>query len=178
MSNKQEELKQILLSGPLQEVNFYNVNPIFFELIEEGFWIIDAGIELKFPAGTFSAAWHSDIESFVFQNDTVNNIYSQNNLVQLQSENMTNMNQFVGLNVIQVDFKNKEFQFIMDYTMIPKGQDRLVELILEFENKSKLQIAFIEYTCAENEVPTNFSFNIYSELLISTKEIMPIKNEN
>ncbi len=175
-----DELKQtlesIILSGPLMEVNFYQVNDSFFEFSNEGIWIIDTGIELKFPSGIISAAWNSKLECYVIENKSVKTIYGQDNLHQLDNKNISKFKKHVGLNVVDSSFKSMEFEYVVDYTMRTEKEERFVELILEFQNKSKIQIAFINYSLEENKGPDNFSFNIITELLISTKKIMEIKN--
>lgn len=52
----EEHLKSIIQSGPLGSIQFYQVNDSYFYLPQEGFCIIDAGIELRFPSGVISAA--------------------------------------------------------------------------------------------------------------------------
>lgn len=175
MIENEQHFKEILLSGPLQELNFYQVNDNFFEFSEEGYWIIDAGIELKFPSGIISAAWEYASESYVMSNEPVKKLYSQNNLFQLENENILNLNKFVGLNVAEVDFKIREFEYVADYTMRIEKENRFVELIIEFQNKGLIQIAFIDYTLEENKAPTNFSFDVSTEILVSTKKIFEVK---
>jgi len=180
MTESINELKQtlesIMLSGSLMELNFYQVNDNFFELSNEGIWIIDAGIEFKFPSGIISAAWNSKLECYVLENKSVKTIYGQDNLHQLDNKNISELKKYVGLDVVDSNFKSMEFEYVVDYTMRTEKEERFVELILEFQNKSKIQIAFIDYTLEENKGPVNFSFNIITELLISTKKIMEIKN--
>ena len=175
MTDKQEILQSILLSGPLQEVNFYQINDSFFELQEDGFWIIDTGIELKFPEGIVSASWNSELESYVIDNDSVKNIFNQKLLFQLETENIKNMQKFVGLNVVNANFKSLEFEYVVDYTMRTEKEKRFVELTLDFENNSKIQIAFIDYILEENQAPRDFSFDLSTNLLISTKQVFEIK---
>ena len=175
MTDKQETINQILHSGPLLELNFYQVNDSFFELEEDGFWIIDTGIELKFPSGFVSAAWNSELESYVLENDSVKNIYNQDHLFQLETENIKNLKEFVGLYVIKTNFKTLEFEFVVDYTMRTEKEKRFVELIIGFQNSTQIQIAFVDYVLEENEAPREFSFNLSSDLLISTKKRIEVK---
>lgn len=175
MIETQEELEKILFSGPLKELNFYQVNDIFFEFPEDGYWIIDTGIELKFRDGIVSAVWSLELESYVITNNSIKDIYLQNNLVELENENILNLKKFVGLNIIDANFKMLEFEYMADYTARIEKENRFVELILEFENKSKIQVAFINYKLQENKRPTDFSFDISTNLLVSTKKTLKIK---
>ncbi len=174
--HSEELLKSIILSGPLQRIRFFQVNDSFFELSDEGYWIIDTGIELKFPSGIISAVWNTELDSYVLKNDPLESIYKQNNLYQLNTENIASLKKYVGLNVLDVNFKSQEFEYIIDYTMRTKKEKRFVEVILHFQNKLQLQIAFVNYTLDEKSSPKDFSFDITTELLISTKKIMEIKN--
>ncbi len=175
MTKKKDKLKRILFSSPLVELNFYQVNDNFFEFPEDGYWIIDAGVELKFRNGVVSAAWSSELESYVIQDKSVKDVYSQNNLFQLENENILKLKKFVGLNIIDANFKSLEFEYVADYTMRIEKENRFVELALMFENKSEIQIAFIDYKLEENKRPMNFSFDIATDLLISTKKIFKVK---
>jgi len=176
MPNKEEHFRQIINSGPLTEINFYQVNEAFFELPEDGYWLIDTGIELIFPSGAISAAWDSKLESYELKNDLVKNIYTQNKLFQLETENIKKLKKFVGLKVIEANFKTKEIEYIVDYTMRTEIENQIVELVLEFKNKLKIQIAFVNYRLEENKAPTDFSFSINTNILISTNKIMEINN--
>lgn len=175
MTDRQDILSRILYSGPLLELSFYQVNDSFFELPEDELWVIDIGFELKFPGGIVSAAWDSELESFVIKNDSVKNIYNQNNLFQLENDNIKSLKKFIGLNVIGINFKSLEFEYVVDYTMRTEKEKRYVELIIDFENKSLIQIAFVDYELEENKSPKDFSFDLSTDLLISTKKIIEIK---
>lgn len=176
MIEKKDVLKRIIYSSPLMELNLYQVNDIFFEVPKDGYWIIDTGFELKFRDGIISAVWSSKLKSYVITNNSVKDIYLQQNLFVLENKNILDLNKFVGLKVIDVNFKTLEFEYVADYTMRIEKENRFVELILEFENKSKIQIAFIDYKLEENKSPTDFSFDVSTNLLISTKKILSIKN--
>ena len=179
MVDNLKELKQkiesIAFSEALLEVNLYQVNDNFFELPDEGFWIIDAGIELKFLSGTISAAWSSELEHFVFDYKPVKEIYTGDNLCQLQNENILGLNKYVGKKIYDVKFKSLEFEYVPDYTMRIEKEEHFVELILEFEDNSQIQIAFVNYELQKNKAPRGFSFSIITELLIATKQIVEIK---
>lgn len=175
MIEKKDELKRILFSSPLVELNFYQVNDNFFEFPEDGYWIIDTGIELKFRDGIVSAAWSSELESYVIVNNSVKDIYGKDNLFQLENKNILNLRKFIGLNIIDANFKTLEFEYAVDYTMRIEKENRFVELVLEFENKTEFQIAFIDYELKVNKGPTDFSYDVSTDLLISTKKILKIK---
>ncbi len=175
MTDRQEILSRILKSGPLLQLAFYQVNENFFELPDDEFWIIDGGIELKFSGGVVSAAWDSSLDSYIIKNDSVKNIYNQDNIFQLETENIKNLTTFVGQKVIDVHFKSLEFEFIVDYTMRVEKEKRWVQLVIEFENKQHIQIAFIDYILEENKAPKDFSFDLSTDLLITTKKIIEIK---
>lgn len=175
ITENETQLREILLSGPLQQIKFYQVNNNFFQLEKEGFWIIDCGIELKFESGYVSATWDPDRDSFIISNDSVKNIYKDQNFIELKNDTIEKLNKLVGLNIKNADFKSSEFQYIVDYTMRTETETLFVELIIEFENTSKIQVAFVDYALHENKAPNNFSYNVNSGLLVSTKTVMEIK---
>ena len=170
-----EYFKNIFTSGPLQKLKFYNVNDNFFEFVKKGMWLIDCGIEMTFPHGTISIAWNSDLEMLELKNDTVINIYNEDNLVQLENDNILRLNKFVGLHVKDVKFKSLEFEYFADYTMRTEKEERVVELIIEFEYNYIFQIAMVNYNLKENQAPEDFSYDINNDILISTEKIIDIK---
>lgn len=178
MKESEQELKNILLSGPLKDVIMYNTNATFFELPEEGYWIIDTGIELVFPSGTISAAFDIELESFVIKSTTVKNIYKQDNLYPIETENTPELKKFIGLTIDEVTFKSLDFDFVLDYTMKTEKQNWFVELNLTFENKTQIQIALIDYKLEQNFPPNDFVYEVCRELLIATKNKIEISENN
>ena len=170
----ENDLKAIIQSGPINELTFYQVNPNFFEFADEGYWIIDGGVEIKFPAGVVSAAFSPDLESYVIENRPLSEIYTHNNHVALHNENIAEVEKCRGLNVINAEFKSLEFEYIVDYTMRTEKEQRFVQLVLELQNKSKIQIAFIDYTLEENQGPENFSFSLMNDILVSVKNVIDV----
>lgn len=174
MSEQEQCLHEIIFSGALQEIKFYNVNELFFELQELGYWIIDAGVQLKFPKGYVSAAWNWEIESFVLEHKKVNELYTGANLIPIETACINKLSKFVGLKVIDANFKSMEFEYIVDYTMRTEKTREFVELILEFEHGLTFQMAFIDYDVEENKAPGNFSYQLTNALLISVKNRIEI----
>nr|WP_299384150.1 hypothetical protein [Allomuricauda sp.] len=171
----ERDLKSILQSGPLSSINFYQVNDNFFELNDEGYWVIDAGIELTFPGGVVSAALSTELESFVIENKSVTQIYTNDNFHLLENDNILGLRKYLGLHIVDVKFESLEFEYIVDYTMRTEKEKRFVQMILEFQNKSIIQIAFVDYSLKEGMAPSDFSFDLQTDLLVSTKKIMEIK---
>ncbi len=171
---KEEQLKSIILSGSLLEITFYHVNDYFFELPDKGFWLIDGGMELRFPNGVISAAFDSETKSFVIKNTPVNKIYKNDNLIELRTNEISNLDRFLSLSVHDVIFRLLEFEYIVDYTMKTKKEDRYVQMILKFENKEILQIAFVNYELISNQAPKRFMFDLNNDILVSTNEVIQI----
>jgi len=170
----ENDLKSVLQSHPLSSITFYQINDNFFELTDEGFWIID-GIELTFPNGTVSAAFSTELESYVLENKPFSEIYGNDNFYILENDNISGLKKYLGLNIVDVRFESMEFEYIVDYTMRTEKERRFVQMILEFQNKSIIQIAFVNYSLMEGKAPSDFSFDLQVELLVSTKKIMEIK---
>ncbi|MEM7186232.1 MAG: hypothetical protein AAF466_06205 [Bacteroidota bacterium] len=174
MAVAQQHLKDILYSGPLSGIKLFQVNDNFFELFREGYWIIDGGIELTLPGGVVSAAWNSNLEMFTVGSETVANIYGQDNLIQLENERIATLDRFLGSKIVEVELNEMEFEYVADYTMRVEKEQQVVEIICHFDDNTHLQIAFIEYSLEENKAPTNFSFDLYNDILISIKHIFEI----
>ena len=172
--NLQAEFESIFLSGALKAVNLFQVNDKYFHLPEKGLWIIDGGIELVFPGGTCCIGWSSDYESFVFEKTAFDIIYLQDNFVQFDPESIPNLSQLSGHSILSMNFKSIDVESILDYTMRTETEKRFVEIVLEFDNHSYLQIALVNYSLVKNESPKDFIIDLHGELLISTKEIIEI----
>lgn len=168
----EESLREIIGSGPLQEIKLYHVNENFFEMSDKGYWLIDGGVELVFPEGVVSAAWDSELDAFVFKNKPFETIYTQSNFIELYNENIAALKKYIGLNVIYADFKSLEFSFVADYTMRIEKERRIVEMVLEFQNTYKIQIALVNYKLEPNEPPKDFSFGITTNILISIQNVI------
>lgn len=170
----EEHLKSIILSGPLRSIHFYQINDSYFYLPREGYCIIDAGIELRFPAGVISAAWSVDLESYVIENKELKTIYSQDNYFEISNTIIDDLKKNIGLEVKDVRFKSLEYEYIVDYTMRTEKEKRFVELILEFQNHSTLQIAFVTYVLEKEMQPKDFTFDITTELLVSLNKMISL----
>ena len=169
----ENELKSILQSGPLASITLHQVNDNFFELDDDGFWVIE-GIEFTFQKGIVSAAYSTKLESYVIESKPLTEIYEYDNGYILENENISKLTRYLGLNIIDVRFESLEFEFVVDYTMQTATEKRLVQMILEFQNTSIIQIAFVTYSLIEDRAPSNFSYDLQSELLVSTKNIIEI----
>lgn len=170
------DIKQIVQSGALRAINLYQVNENFFEVEDEGYWIIDGGVELIFTSGPVSAVFHSELESLTFMCNSVKSVYRRDNIVQLENENILKLDRYVGLRVVDLTFQKKSFEYIVDYTMKQNSQEHLVSMILTFEDHSNLQIALANYDLNENEGPSNYSYSLENDILVSTR-IVEVNNE-
>ena len=173
--NLRENLDQIIKSGPVQKITLHQVNENFFELTKEGIWLVDGGIELTFPEGTISAAFHSSKQYLIIENKPIKNIYTDNNISVLENDNIFILNQYLGKKIKNSSLKRIDFDAVVDYTMQTSKENHIVEMILEFVDNSILQIALVSYDLEEHKTPENYSYDITSDVLISTKEILSIK---
>ena len=175
MKNQEVLLKNILSSGPLLDVSIYQVNNRFFELEEEGIWIIDTGIQLNFLDGIVTAAWRSSEEAFIITNDAINNVYTNNNSHKIRAEHTESLNRFIGHEIEDVQFKIVEVDVVHDHAKPAVKEERLVEMTMFFDNNTHMQIAFVDYVLEDDKPPQDFTFDFCNALLIATKSIIEIK---
>lgn len=178
IENQQKELESIFLSGALKAVNLFQVNDKYFHLPEKGLWIIDGGIELVFPGGTCCVGWSTDYESFVFEKKAFDFIYLHDNFVQFDPQSIPSLSQLVGHNVLSANFKSIDVESVLDYTMRTETEKKFVEMVLEFDNHSHLQIGAVTYSLEKNEFPKDLIIELHGELLVSTQEIIEIGDVN
>ena len=70
-----------------------------------------------------------------------------------------------------------EFDFIHDYTMVPKKEMHYVELALEFEGGGRLQIAPVYYSLENGESPKGYHYELSGDILISVRETIEISDK-
>jgi hypothetical protein len=174
IDNLQTQLERVIFSGPLKAVNVFQVNDTYFHFPEKGVCIIDGGIELIFPKGVCCIAWSSDYESFVFEPAAFEAVYLQPNFVQLNIKN-DYLNRYIGRKATSVKFNTIDIESIIDYTMRTQTEERLVSVLLEFDDENSMQIALVDYDLEEGEAPKNFIRDLYTDILISTREFIEVK---
>lgn len=168
-----EKCELIMGSGNLTDVKLFQVNDSFFEL-PEGKWIIDGGIELVFPDGTICFGWNKSISSFDLNTSKFEVLYKGSEYTELRNENIDQLNKLTHKRVTNHTLRFLDFEFIVDYTMKTKKESRLVEMILNFEDGSALQLSTIDYLIEPGKSPVNFCYSISHELLISVDEYISI----
>ncbi len=159
-----------LLSGPLKAVNLFQINNHYFRFPETDMWIIDGGIELVFAEGVCTIAWSSEYESFVFERKPFEEVYKHENFSQLSTEYNNTLTKLPGNKVENFHFVMIDVETVLDYTMRTQTENKLVELVLEFDNGTSMQIALVTYSMERNASPTDFMYDLHTHLLISTGE--------
>lgn len=172
----EKELYQFLTSGKIEEIKLYQVNEYYYDLSKKLHWIIDGGIEFKFPHGFFSVAWSSFNDSFHYEAKPIREIYTADNIFELEEGEVQKIKDFTKEKIVDVKFKWQEYDVVLDYTMKTKKEFRLVEVKLEFSYKRVLQISTIDYSLDTNNSPVKYVYWIVGGLLLSLKEL-DIKEE-
>jgi len=164
--------------SPLIDFKIFQVNERYFELPKKNQWIIDGGIELQFPSAVFCLGWSLDYDSFIFKNKKFEEIYTENNFIELNGGNINKLKKMIKNTIVEAKYKWIDYDVILDYTMATKKESRLVELIIKFKSNDIVQFSIVDYHLEENSSPKNFSYDINGELLIALNNNEIIKNNN
>ena len=163
----EKQLNAVIKSHPLVDFKLFQVNENYFELPEKNQWIIDGGIELSFPYSVFSIGRNQDVDSFTFEKKKFEDIYSEDNFVELNSGNISRLKKLINIKISEIEYKWIEYDVIVDYTMATEKESRLVELKVKFESNDVIHLATVDYELEENDSPKDFSYDINGEILIA-----------
>ncbi|MDC8003658.1 hypothetical protein POV27_06315 [Aureisphaera galaxeae] len=158
------------------EIKLFQVNDYFFEFPEKGQWVIDGGVELVFAKGICCMGWNSREEIMAMEDYGFNQMFDSTEYMQLENDNILKLKSYLIQEITNIEFITREFDFIKDYTMTKIVENRVVGMNLEFENGSKLQIAFINYQLEESDAPKDYYYDVTGELLVSIKGDVEIDN--
>jgi hypothetical protein len=163
----EKEIHRVLTSGTLLEVTLLQVNETYYDFSDQNYWILDCGIELKFPYETFSIGWSSEHDFFQFELKEIKELYTQDNVISLREGEIQTIKGLIGDKVVDSEFVWLEYDVVIDYTMKTQKEAILVEVRLKFESGRSLQISTIDYDLNEEEVPVNYRYYPNEGLLLS-----------
>lgn len=166
--NQSKELTDFFISNKLSNIIFFQVNENYFELNNRNTFIIDGGVQFVFGSKFISLGWSSDNNHFILDNTPFKSIYLNNNYKELNLKEITN---YKKTRIVNAYFNTEKFDCIIDYTMKIRTETHYVELFLEFENKSTLQIALINFE-VDSE---NFKYSLDDNILVSFNKRIKIK---
>lgn len=174
-TSKKTKFKAIIHSGPMLSMDMFQVNVPHFDIPKNDQWIIDGGVQLEFPKGFISIGWSQQYGIFISEPSDFKSIYKGTNYIILNERNSTKINIPKSRNVGDALFKWFSFEYYDPNTSTFKKDTALLDLKLNLGSGNNLQIAAIDYTLTEDNIPTDYSYDLTSALLISLNN--PIKIE-
>lgn len=152
----------------LISIKFYQINEYEYKISET--ISIFEGIELTLENGFFSIGFNPDQEYNFFKPNPINEFELYEDNVGFEIKSNTNYSNLIGNRIVDVKFKQLNFDVILDYTLKKREISEIVEMILFFENGESLQIACINYDF-DNQLK-NFNYDLSGQLLISMNNII------
>jgi hypothetical protein len=179
MSLENKDLvEKLILNKNLTSIEFYNVNDNYFELDNEKILIIDGGVEMLFDTHKLSIGWNKELELLDTVVGDISLLLDDLKYFTLEKTSTKNFTDQIGKKVISIQTQFEAYQ-LLDEELEPTGAYNhfLKELIIEFDDANKLQIAIVKYDIdIENKKINNAVFDPQGELLISLNNIIDIKD--
>jgi len=96
---------------------------------------------LQFPSAVYCLGWSLDYYLFIFENKKFEEIYTENNFIQLNGGNINKLKKMIKNTIVEAKYKWIDYDVILDYTMATKKESRLVELIIKFNSNDIVEIS-------------------------------------
>ena len=170
----EQSVDEIITSGQLQKVHLYQVNEAYWELDDTDLWIIDGAIELQFPSGTLTIVWSTDYNMFITTDRGTAKLLGELDHKELQQGKISKIHKLAGKTVQDMQCKWVPFEVWDDEADDFVEQTTLVELLLTFNSKEKIQIAAVDYQIDDEENPVGFRYDLMSEMVIVLQHPIPI----
>lgn len=170
----EEEFNSLLKAKKLNNLKLFQINDGYFESPTNKYLIIDGGVELSIKNETYSIAWNTGLNAFVFGKKTFSEIYEGHNYLELNYCRIEGLNEIMKHNIIQANCKWGEFNKLSDCSTKVKTETRLIELNIEFESIGTLKIATVDYKLDENITPNSYTYATNGELLITMNDEIEI----
>lgn len=166
--------EEIFKNKSLINIRFFQVNAPMKELnnSNQNIYFVDGGVELEFPNKNFlSFGWSEKDEHLDVLNDNFNSLYSKKNAFEITN---FDINTLINKPIQSIRFKKMEFQFITDYTMQIKTIEQIVEINIELENQTKLNISAVSLDI-ENGQLSNLTYDLTGGILFSINQSLDIE---
>ncbi len=171
MTNEEiERFKAMLLSEKILSIKVFQINDTFYDLKNKNQYIIDGGVEFNLPKGYLSFGFSSYFDQYVLNSEPFRKNYTHENEFELMPNEVPEIYNLVNKKIIDVNFKVKEFNEIIDYTMKNQKIKKPIEIVLKFENGEILQLSSINFDLGKNSEPENYIYSNDEEILIAFKE--------
>jgi hypothetical protein len=174
LQNQRENRIRIhLIGNSIQNISCYTLEDSYFITEDQNTVITNVGLEIQVKGLTFSFGWVPDLELIDFQSDALNKDY------EISVHKMEEFSTILNKNVQDKIIQNIEFQWNFyheaDENMEPIGEPNYipVELLIQFEDGSQLQLAAMRYSFEEGMISDLF-FDSQEDILISMNKQLKI----
>ncbi len=175
MIDKKTHFEEIIKSGKLLNIELFNINDSYFEIENSDLWLIDGAIQLTFPSGIIQIGWSEDHDLFFTTHKDLKLSNGELTFKELTEGKISKIHNLRGKRVVDFELRWIPFEIWDDESDDFKETQTLMEMILEFDSKEKIQFATVNYDFNPDEDPVNFTFDLVTELLISLQEKIEIK---
>lgn len=165
-----ERYKTMLLSEKILSIKVFQINDTFYDLKNKNEYLIDGGVEINLPKGYLCFGFSSHFDQIVLNSEPFQKNYTHENEYELTPNEIPEIYSFINKRIIDVKFKIKQFDEILDYTMKTQKIKKPIEIVLKFENGEILQLASINFDLGKNSEPENYRYANDEEILIAFKE--------
>ncbi len=170
-------IESIVKSGPLEDLQVFQVSEFYMELEEEGIFIVDGGLELRFPGGTISAGFDLERRMFQIIDKPFKEAFPQDFFYELGNDSLEELRRFSGQRPTQTSVSTIPIEVIVDWTMATEKEHMPVELLLEFNGNETLHFALVRYDFDEETGPSNYAYHPEGGILIAHKAPVAITRE-
>ncbi len=170
-------IESIVKSGPLEGLQVFQVSEFYMEMEDEGIFIVDGGMELRFPGGTVSAGFDLERRMFQMTDKPFKEAFPQDFFYELGNDSLEELRRFSGLLPQCTSISTLPIEVIVDWTMATEKEDMPIELLLEFEGNQALRFALVRYDFDEENGPSNYTYHPEGGILIAHKAAVEITRE-
>lgn len=172
ITNKEIEcFKAMFLSEKILSIKVFQINDTFYDLKNKNQYMIDGGVEFKLPKGYLCFGFSSNFDQYILSTEPFQKNYTHNNEFELKPIEIPEIYNLINKKIIDVNFKVKEFNEVIDYTMKSQKIKKPIEMLLKFENDEILQLSSINFDFDKNYEPEKYVYSTENEILISFQEI-------
>ncbi len=169
----QEEVNQIknnFILERITSIRVFQINEPFYDIQSENQYLIDGGLEIFTNKGVLTIAFSSESEQYIFTSRKFCETYFNENEFELNQDEIPQIFNLIGKQIIDIHFKIKEFNESVDFET-SQNVSKIVEILISFEDANQLQLALIDYDLNQNKKPINYRYSIENGILITFNKI-------
>ena len=180
---EEKKLKEHLIGKSIKHIEFYNYDKTYTVFNPEHQWVIDYAVKIELDGSWLSYFWDLEISCFEFSSEK--EVYSDDSLIDenvqiLGATDIQGINNLKNKTIKDVRFKWDYYQKINDSFELEGDKNYVpTEIILEFDEKTKLQIASVSYEIdKETKSIKNINYDLEGDLLITLYDSFYSEEDN